>query len=164
VELLVAGSLTTIAVLVIVVFSIFSSRTLLAASNRMDLEANARTALDTLTREIRSSIEVTECKANSITLHDFNKKGRKFEYDSKKRRLTWGADGKADVVLLNDCDEVIFSMFARTPTSGNYDLIRVTDASLCKAVNVSVRCSRTFVAPGIQAMNALSSTIVLRMK
>ena len=163
VELFFAITLSIIVLGTLVAFSIFSSRTLLSASTRMDLESQARRALDTMTKEMRSTIELKECKNNSITFKDFDKKETKFEYDSQKRQLIWVKEGKPkDVILLNDCDNITFILFDRSPVSGTYALTTVTNAPLCKAVNVSMTCSRTF--PKIHAMTSMTATIGLRMK
>jgi type II secretory pathway pseudopilin PulG len=165
VELMIALSLSILAAGTLVAFSLFSSRTLLATSNRMDLESQSRTALDIITKEMRSTIELKECKTNSITFTDFNKKQTKFEYDAGTRQLIWVKEGKPkDVILLNGCDNITFALFDRAPSSGTYDLTPVTDPKLCKAVGVSMRSSRTFTASKIQAMNTVSATVVLRMK
>lgn len=147
----------------LVAFSIFSARTVLAASNRLSLEAGARAALDRLTYEMRNSLKVTGYTTNSISFQSTDLQTVTFVFDPAARQLK-RIRGAETTVLLSDCDAAIFSMFGPVPQSGTFDLVPVTDPNFCKAVNVQLNCSRVFVRPQIHALNTITATVVLRMK
>ena len=45
-----------------------------------------------------------------------------------------------------------------------FDMAIATNAAYCKAIWITWKCSRTFVAPAVNADNLTTANIVLRMK
>ena len=44
--------------------------------------------------------------------------------------------------ILTECDKLKFEMAQRNTNYGGYDVVPITDPTLCKVVNVSWLCSR----------------------
>lgn len=162
-EVLMATGLVALVGTALVGFSIFIARSVLAATNRLSLEAGARAAMDRLTREMRNSLQVTAYTTNRISFLTTDLKTVTFVFDPTVRQLR-RLEGAETTVLLSDCDAAIFSMFGPVPQSGTFDLVPVTDPNLCKAVNVRLNCSRVFVRPQIHALHSITATVVLRLK
>jgi hypothetical protein len=163
VEFLVAGSVGVLCVGALVAFSMFSSRSLLAMGNYTDMDAQARIALDTLTKEIRQAIAVTGYTTNGIALKDYDGQTLQFGYDPVARKLNRTKKGTT-AVLLKDCDALSFTLLGREPNDGTFDLEVTTTPAQCKAVFVTWNCSRKFVDAKLNTANMNTATIVLRMK
>ena len=162
-EVLIAGSLGMLCAGAIIAFSLFSGRSLLAMSNYIDLDAQSRTALDTMSKQIRRAQTVTVFAPDSITLKDGDDQPLQFTFNSSTHELARIKDGKT-TVLLKGCDWLKFDMFDREPSSGTFDLDPVTDPAQCKAIFVSWQCSRKFIDTKLNTANMATATIVLRMK
>jgi len=66
--------------------------------------------------------------------------------------------------VLEDCDNLTFSLFRREPVTSSFDLLPAAKPEDCKAVRISWTASREFVEKSVNAQNTISATIVLRMK
>jgi hypothetical protein len=144
-------------------FSIFSGRSLLAMSNYLDLDAQSRRALDNLTKEIRRAKAVASYNTNIITFTDYDGNPLVFTFNPTNRTFT-RTKGGATTTLLENCDALSFNMLERDPVSGTFDMIVATNAASCKAIWVTWKCSRTFIAPAVNADNLTTANIVMRMK
>lgn len=162
-ELVISGGIVAVLAGIIMAFSMFSSRSLLAMGNYLHLDSKSRTALDRLTKEIRRSQNVTAYTTNSVTLKDSDGNPLLFTYNSSTRTLTRTKDSKTDT-LLEDVDWLNFDLLERNPTDGDWSLTTATNFTYCKALGLSWSCSRTFVAPSVNASSLTAANIVLRVK
>ena len=163
VEVMIGSSLGVMIAGLLVSFSLFSSRSLLAMSNHLELGMEARGALDRMTKEIRKATGVTAYATNSITLSEVDGSTLVFSYNPAQRRLTRTKNGNS-TTLLNECSSLSFAMFMRETQSGTYDLMPTTNPALCKAIKLTWTCERSFVNASIHSQDTSSATIVLRMK
>ena len=163
VEFLVASALGVIVAGTLVAFSLYSGRSILAMSNCLELDAQSRTALDTMVWQIRQTQGVSAFTTNSISLTDYDNKTLTFSYDPSAKKLT-RTKGTESTVLLKGCDALSFNMFSRDPNDGSWDLNPTTDRTQCKAVFISWNCSRKFVETKLNTESMTSATVVIRNK
>lgn len=144
-------------------FTLMSSNNLLMTRNFLVLDAQARTALDKMTSELRQSLSVTNASSNRLTVVHYSGKPLTYAYNSTNRQVTRTFDNKT-TVLLADCDRLAFTLFNGDPQSDTFELVPTTDVAACKAVRVEWDCSKSYIEPRVNAVNNTSATIVMRMK
>lgn len=162
-EFVFASAIVLVLMTALMAFSMFSGRSLLAMSNYLDLDAQSRRALDNMTKEVRRSTAVTAYTTNSITLTDYDGKSFSYTYSPTNRTVTRTRDNKT-TTLLENCDSLTFNMLERNPNDGTFDMTAATNAAACKALWVTWKCSRIFIAPQVNADTMTTANIVLRIK
>jgi type II secretory pathway component PulJ len=140
-ETMVAVGITSLVVLVICAFSIFSGRSFAALFNYVDLDDANRVAIDQLTRDVRQANKVTSCTTNSLVLQDADGLDITYTYDSAAKTLTRAKNGAARV-MLQGCDRLGFVIGQRNTVGGSYDVYPAATPATAKVVNVSWSCSR----------------------
>jgi hypothetical protein len=162
-EFVIASAITILLMVALMAFSMFSGRSLLAMGNYLDLDAQSRRALDSLTKDVRRAKAVTAYTNNTIYFTDYDGKALSFAFDPTNRVFTRTKD-KETTTLLEHCDTLTFNMLERDALSDSFELITATNAAYCKALYVTWTCSRTFIAPSVNAANLTSANIVMRLK
>ncbi len=162
-EFVFASAITIVLMVALMAFSLFSGRSLLAMGNYLDLDAQSRRALDSLTKDVRRAREVAAYGTNSITFTDFDNKSLVFTFSPTNRTFTRTKDSQT-TTLLENCDTLSFNMLEREANSGSFDLTAATNVINCKALWVTWKCSRTFIAPSVNAANTTTANIVMRLK
>src|SRR5882757_1493957 len=81
VEMMMASGLGAMALLVILLLSLYSSRSFAAIANYVDMDERSQLTLDKMSREIRQSHRLVDYNPNSITIEDKNSNPVKFVYD-----------------------------------------------------------------------------------
>jgi hypothetical protein len=140
-ETMVAVGITSLVVLVICAFSIFSGRSFAALFNYVDLDDANRIAIDQLTRDVRQANKVKNCTTNSIVLEDADGIDISYSYDAGAKTLTRAKNGVARV-MLQGCDRLGFVIGQRNTVGGSYEVYPAATPATAKVVNVSWSCSR----------------------
>ena len=86
VEFLVAIPLGILVLALVVLFSIYTSRSFAGLLNYADLEQDSRTAVDTMSQQIRQTTALTGFTTNKLTFTDYDGKTLEFT-DRKSTRL-----------------------------------------------------------------------------
>ncbi len=162
-EFVFASAITIVLMVALMAFSLFSGRSLLAMSNYLDLDAQSRRALDSLTKEVRRAKAVAAYTTNSITFTDYDNKSLVFTFSPTNRVFTRTKDNET-TTLLQNCDTLSFNMLERDPIENSFELTTATNVADCKSIWITWKCSRTFVAPAVNADNLTTANIVLRLK
>ena len=140
---------------------LYSARSFVGLGNYMEMDGNARTALDTMTADIRQADRLSAFSSNSVSF-DFGTNQLIYSLDLTQRRLNRQFASFTRSVL-GDCDDVRFEVFQRNPTNGNYDYFPDSGtATDCKVVQVTVLCSRKIL--GVRANSTIveSAKVVMR--
>lgn len=162
-EFLVASGISAIVVTVVVTLIVYSARSFAAMANYASLDRASRNALDTMSKEIRQTKELTSSTANSLTFLDYDNGTLAYTYDSSARTLTRSKDGVSDATpLLTECDYLEFSIYQRNPVGGSYDVYPTATADTCKLVQLNWKCSRTILGAAINTECVQSAKIVIR--
>lgn len=163
VEFLVASSLGVIVAGTLLAFSVYSSRSILSMSNYLELDSQARTALDTMVLQVRRAQGVTAFTTNTISFKDYDNATLTFSYDSATQQLK-RTKGAESTILLRGCNTLAFNMLSREPTENTWALDATTDPNQCKALNISWNCTRKFVDTRLNSESMTSATVVIRNK
>src|SRR5258708_20348528 len=106
-EVLIASGLALVALLALVLLSLYASRSFAAMANYMDLDQSSRLALDKMSREIRQAQQLTDYSPSSLTFQDRDGNPLQFVYDPQARTLS-RIGGELTNVYLTDCDSLTF--------------------------------------------------------
>jgi hypothetical protein len=166
--MMMAMGLTTLLVLVICAFSLFTSRSFAGMFNYVDLDERNKLTMDQLSRDVRQAKRLKSCVTNSatmtvqtITLEDADGTDLIYSYNQKHGTLTRVKDGKARVVL-SGCNELAFHLGQRNTTEGGYDVYNAASPATCKVINVSWNCSRQILGNKANTESAQTARIVIR--
>jgi hypothetical protein len=141
----------------------YTGRSLSSMANYVDLDNYSRTALDTMSREIRQTRRLVSGTDTKLTFEDWDGKTLIYEYSATYKTLTRERDGVKDPQpLLTECDFLKFSMFQRNPISGTYDQYPTASASTCKLVQLRWICSRNLIYSKWNTESVQSAKIVIR--
>ncbi len=161
----------------VVSLGIFTSRSFYMMGNYTDLDSQSRNAVDLLGREIRNSsgllsyytgnpstyLWLTNASAGTSDVVAYNTSSDsltlvKFYYSSPQPPLV--------KTLLTGCDVFNFSLYNRAPniTSTNITFYSATNASSCKVINFSWKCSRKIFGTKLNTESVQTAQINLRNK
>ncbi len=162
VEFLIAFSVGMIVLTALLSFTVFTSRGFAGAFNYVEMEAQSRSALDRMSREIRQVNLLTAYSTGQVAFLDHDNKTLTYSYSPETHTLTRMKDGQSDV-LLTGCESLDFSIFKRNTTNGTYDQYPTTvEASNCKVVQVSWVCSREVTGTKLNTETVQTAKIVIR--
>jgi len=141
----------------------YTGRSFAALANYVELDTYSRTALDTMSREIRQTRRLISGSDTQLTFEDFDGTELVYAYNADTRSLTRTKDGVADPdPLLEECNYLKFSMFQRNPMNGQYDQYPAATASQCKLVQLRWVCSRDLIHSRWNTESVQSAKIVIR--
>lgn len=162
-EALVAIGVVALLVLVVCAFSVYSSQTFAVLFNYVDLDDANRTAIDTLTRDVRQANRVKACSPDgrSLVLEDADGTDISYVYDPAQKTLTRTKNGVRQV-LLHGCQRLYFRICQRNVMGGTYDVYPVATPDTAKVVDVSWLCSRTVLGGLENTESVQTARIVIR--
>jgi hypothetical protein len=167
-EAIIAAGITTLLVLVMCSFMMFSGRSFAALFNYVDLDDVNKVAMDRITRDVRQANRVTQAytntltgKVTSITLENADLSLTTYTYNPTLRLLT-RTKGASTTVVLEQCDRLAFRLCQRNPVGGTYDVYEASGPALCKVVDVSWMCSRMILGRKENTESVQTARIVIR--
>jgi Tfp pilus assembly protein PilW len=161
VEALVAIGVTGLIMLALASMSMVSGRSFAAFANYVDLDSANRTAMDTLTRDLRECNRVTSFSATQLVIEDSDGFNITYFYNPGQQTLTRTRNGLVKT-LLSGCDSLSFTIAQRNPVNGSYDVYPAATTDTAKVVNVSWNCSRTVLGFKANTENVQTARIVIR--
>jgi len=167
-ETLISMGLTTLLVLVLCAFGLFSSRSFAGLFNYVDLDEKNKIAMDNMSRDVRQARRLKSCTTNaatmtvqSITLEDADGKDLVYSYYPQQGNLMRLKDGRASVVL-EGCDRLAFTLGQRNTQAGGSDVFLAASPKTCKVINVSWSCSRKILGKKENTESVQTARIVIR--
>jgi len=177
VEVMVAAGLASLLMVVLGFLSIYGARSFQALDNYAQLDSQSRNALDLISLEMRQGSALISFQTNlpnkSITLTNAAlMRTMTINWNSDTQALTCAATGFPVTTLLTQCDSWDFSLYDRAPNITPTNIIfypatnsaGVLEATRCKLVNMSWKCSRTILGSKINTESVQTAQIVLRNK
>ena len=161
-EFVIAMGVGGLVMVVLVSFMLYTGFSLAGVVNYVDLEGQSQQTLDRMVEDVRQGSRLTDYTTNKVVfLAGTNVVS--YTYDSSARVLTRVVNGGTKT-LLQECDDLNFSIYQRSPVSTNlYDLVSTTLAATnCKALQVRWTCSRKILGTKKQSETVQSTKIVLR--
>jgi len=165
-EMIFAMGITTLLVLVVCSFAMFSSRSFATVANYVELDDVNRLAMDQITRDLRQANRITSYDTynnttNSITLEDSDGQPLIYHFSPGARTLT-RTKNSVSKVILTECDVLKFSLGQRNPAAGSYDVYPAANAELAKVLCVSWVCSRQIFGVKANTESVQTARIVIR--
>ena len=161
VEAMVAIGVTGLIMLALASMSMVSGRSFAAFANYVDLDSANRTAMDTLTRDLRECNRVTSFSSTQLVVEDSDGFSITYTYTPSERTFTRTRGGLVKT-LLSGCDSLTFIIAQRTPKTGSYEQYPAAGVDTAKVVNVSWNCSRTVLGFKANTENVQTARIVIR--
>src|SRR6476646_1569124 len=115
IQMVVGVGIGSLALMILASLSSFTARSFAALANYTDLDAASRSALDTMSQQIRQTRRLTEGSTNRLVFEDSDGGTLQFFYDSGAKTLRRIKNGGASKVLLSNCQQLTFSMYQRNP-------------------------------------------------
>jgi Tfp pilus assembly protein PilW len=155
---------------------IFASRNFAAMVNYADLDAKSRNAVDQMSRSIREATQLADFQMTGNTkwftvTNTTLGTGATYTWRASSRTLACKQSGGAQQVYLTECDRWDFIPCQRSPQkNGNYAFVPATntagvyDASICKLINMTWKCSRTILGTPQNTESVQTAQVVLRNK
>ena len=160
---MIALGITTLLVLVLCSFAMFSSYSFAALFNYVDLDDMNRVAMDRITRDVRQANRVKAATATSLTLEDADGVSEiAYVYNPTDRTLSRVRTGGRQQLILKKCDRLLFTLGQRNPKGGTFDVYNPSSLDIVKVVNVSWVCSRTILGRIENTESVQTARIVIR--
>jgi len=160
-EMMFAIGITTLLVLVVCSFAMFSSRNFVVLANYVELDDSNRLAIDQMTRDLRQARRLISSTTNSITLEDQDGFSLQYSYNPFLHTLN-RIKGGVNRVILTECDNLRFWLGQRNPVGGSYDVYPAATADTAKVVNVSWVCSRKILGVKANTESVQTARIIIR--
>lgn len=160
-EVMISLGIATMFVTGVIIFTTITFKQgIFAISNYSDLNTKSRQTLDVMSRDLRNAAGLTAYATNSITLT--NATGTTLSYTWDKASKFTRTYAGVSTVLLTNCDYLSFGIYQRNPTNG-YNFYPATNIpSQTKLIDVSWRCSRTYLGKKLNTESVQTARIVLR--
>lgn len=175
VEMLVATAIGGLVLAVVGMLTVYALQSFVAMGNYASLDARSRSALDRMTRDIRQATRVKSFYADDTT------KWLKLATPDPDLTIkyTWYADdhtlvcekGGEQEIYLTECEEWNFVLCQRTPQPGSTDVFypamncaNACDPATCKVIDMTWRCTRTFLGKKSKTESVQAARFVLRNK
>lgn len=171
VEMLIATAVGGLVLSAVMAMSLFSARSFAAIGNYVDLDIKSRTALDTMTSDIRQALDLSSATSNSLSFHlvDIGTGATnvlQYTYDPSGKTLRRSYLGQTTMLLTN-CTFMQFSLYQRNPIGGTYDqypLDSFSQPGLCKLIQLTWVCSRDVLKGRLVNTESVQSAKVVMRK
>ena len=140
---------------------LYRTRSCVDIGNYMEMDGNARNALDVMSADIRQADGISSYSSNALSLR-FGTNVMSYALNSSQRTLS-RTYGSATRTLLTDCDGVRYDVFLRNLTNGIYDSFpNATNATNSKLVEVTVLSTRSILGRKANSTTLQSARVVMR--
>lgn len=167
-EVMIAGSVLSIAIVAVSSFFLFSLRSSAALGNYAMLDQANRDAMDRITREIRQAKEITDFTTNppSITILNGDNINVTYTFNAGSGTMTRNASDGERRVLLEHCSLLQFTMYQRNPSNATFGVFPVASNNWRLTGKMLQLTWRTTITnspyPTINSENVQTARIVIR--
>jgi Tfp pilus assembly protein PilW len=162
VESWVTIAITSLMMVAVASFGLYTGKSFAGLGNYVDLETKSQHALDTMTKAIRQTQQVTSISTNQLVFLDWDGNSLTYTYNPSAKTLSQIKNGLT-TVLLTGCSYLCFSNFQRTPVGGTYDQYPVTTSPAdTKLVSVTWICGRSILGSAMNSESVQTAKIVIR--
>jgi hypothetical protein len=161
-ETVVGVLVTSLVLLTLFVFTMFSMRSFTTMYNYVDLDDANRIAMDQITRDVRQCNKVTACNATQLILEDSDGLPLEYSYDAGLRVVNRIKNHGPPKTMLKECDRVNFEIGQRNVMNQKYDVYPAATPDTAKVINVSWLCSRTIFGRKENTESVQTARIVIR--
>ena len=120
-EVLIATGLFGVATAAVCTIYMVSTRGFASLANYAELDKINRTAMDTLTKEIRQARLVTDVQSNSFSMINGDGVSVTYWFNPSTKQFTRSASDGSSRVLISSCALIQFDVFQRNTVAGTWD-------------------------------------------
>ena len=165
VEMLIATGLFGIASAAVCSIYLFSTRGFASMATYADLDKINRTAMDTLTQEIRQARLVTDVQTNSFSLINGDGASVTYWFNAALKQFVRSSSDGNSKILVPDCDLISFAVYQRNNIAGTWDQYPVATSNwseYVKVIQLTWKASRPVpLGPGVSE-NVQTAKIIIR--
>lgn len=161
VEALLAMGVTSLVVLALVSITMFTGRTFVALYNYVELDDANRTAMDIISRDIRTANRVVSFTTTQFVLEAQNGTTVTYTYTPSAGTVS-RVTPSGTRPLLTQCERFNFSICQRTPVGAMSAVFPAADAATAKVINLSWLCSRNILGQRANTESVQTARIVIR--
>lgn len=169
-EMLITITLGAVSLSMVMGVYLFAARGVGVMCQQTQVDIKSQQGVERMLREIREANLVVSYKTNSpiTTLTVANTLAsppvtNTFTWYPSTSELNWDRPGQPTQTLLTGCDYWGFVFHVRAPDA-NGVFKSTSDASTCKLLNISWRCSRPNIVKNMNPDSMLTAQVVLRNK
>jgi len=163
--MLIATGLFGVASAAVCSIYMFSTRSFASLVTYADLDKINRTAMDTLTREIRQARLVSDVQSNSFSLINGDGVSVTYWFNTGLKQFMRSANDGSSKVLVPNCDLISFSVFQRNNIAGTWDQYPVASSNwseYVKVIQLTWKASQAVpLGPGVSE-NVQTAKIIIR--
>lgn len=169
VEMLIATAVGGLVLSAVMAMSLFSARSFAAIGNYVDLDIKSRTALDTMTSDIRQALDLSSASSNGLSFHMVDigtgtTNVLQYIYDPSGKTLRRSYLGQSTTLLTN-CTFMQFALFQRNSIQTNsYEQFVTADVASCKVIQLTWICSRDVLKGRLVNTESVQSAKVVMRK
>lgn len=163
-ELLITMGIGAFVLIVGIKLTLYAVRSYAALANYNDLDEASQNALDTMSKEIRQTTGLVVTSTNgtqSLLFTNYDGTTTTYKWSPTTRELVRKKAGQADIVLLPQCDSLVFNVSQRNP-SNNFSFYPATGTNTPKLVDVTWTCSRQILQAKVNTESVQTAKIVIR--
>jgi hypothetical protein len=169
VEVMITLGIATMFVVGVITFTTITFRQgIFAIGNYTDLNNRSRKTLDIMSRDIRNASGLVYYTASSIKLTNDDGSEFRYEWDGTDKFTRSSRNPKAGAyywkptIMMTNCDFMRFNIYQRNPTN-NFNFVSAAgNWNQTKLIDVSWRCSRTYLGSKLNTESVQTARIVMR--
>lgn len=167
-ELSVSIAVSSVILTALLSFTVYGAKSFCAMNNYVDLEQKSQNALDTMTKDIRETLYLSNYTTttlngrtitNAVTFLDSDTNLLTYRFTNN---MLLRQKGGVDRTLLTDVDYLNFGVFQRNTVANSFNQFPTSDAPHCKVISVSWICSRTILGSKLNTESVQTAKIVIR--
>jgi prepilin-type N-terminal cleavage/methylation domain-containing protein len=165
VELLVSSALFGLLGLTLASVYMFSTRSFVSIVNYAELDKINRTAMDSLSKEIRQAQQVTDATTNSITIINGDGLSVSYIFNVASGNLIRTASDGSSKTLLSSCTLLGFNIYQRNPIGGTYDIYPAATnnwQATAKVISLTWKATRPMPSGFGVSENIQTARVVIR--
>jgi len=165
VEMLVATGLFGVVMGGVCTVYMASTRGFASLANYAELDKINRTALDTLTKEIRQARLVTDVQSNSFSIINGDNVSVTYWFNPSVKQFVRSASDGSSKVLISSCSLINFDVFQRNTVAGTWDQYPAATnnwSEYVKVIRLTWKTARAIPGgPGVSE-NVQTAKIIIR--
>jgi hypothetical protein len=159
-EWIIAVGVGSLVLVALAAFALFSARFFVTLRNCVDLDSQARIAVDRMSQEIRQANKLVSYDPAKIVL-SVGTNTVTYAFDDNSKSLT-RLVGDRKTVLLSGCETARFDIFMRQATNALYDAFPAATVDNAKVVQITWNCSRSVLGVKQNTESMQSAQVVIR--
>jgi hypothetical protein len=149
-----------VVLLALAAFALYSTRFFMTIRNCVDLDGQARVAVDRMSQEIRQADRVVSYESQKISLA-LGTNTVTYVYDANAKALV-RLSANRRTVLLSGCESARFDIFMRQATNAVYESFPSATVDNAKVVQITWNCSRNILGSKANTESMQSAQVVIR--